>query len=76
MDTTDTYFETRYGGLSLNASRAAVWYNNKGYHAMPAYLNKLNTALFNAEMDTDEYNIRTFNHPLQLGRDTLSTSNL
>lgn len=76
LDTANTYYDSRYGGISVNDSKIAVWYNNKGYHAMPVYLNKLNTALFNAELGTDEYNITTFNHPLQLGRDALSTSNL
>lgn len=72
----------RYGGISLNGSVAAVWYNNKGYHAMPAYLNELNNALLNAELrpadgDGDgAYRIRTVNRPLQLGVDELSAASV
>lgn len=68
----------RYGGISLNGSVAAVWYNNKGYHSMPAYLNELNNAMFNAEMRSpaQEYHIRTVNRPLKLGLDELSASSV
>lgn len=68
----------RYGGITLNSSTAAVWYNNKGYHSMPAYLNELNNAMLNAEMGTDgqEYRIRTVNRPLKLGMDELSAASV
>lgn len=70
---------SRYGGISFNGSIAAVWYNNKGYHSMPSYLNQLNNALFNVEMNAtagEEYHIRTVNHPIKLGKDELSASSV
>lgn len=69
----------RYGGISLNGSTAAVWYNNKGYHSMPSYLNQLNNALFNVEMNAtkdEKFHIRTVNHPMKLGKDELSASSV
>lgn len=70
---------SRYGGISLNGSTAAVWYNNKGYHSMPSYLNQLNNALFNVEMNAtngEEFHIRTVNYPIKLGKDELSASSV
>lgn len=70
---------SRYGGISLNGTTAAVWYNNKGYHSMPSYLNQLNNALFNVEMNAsagEEFHIRTVNHPIKLGKDELSASSV
>lgn len=76
LDTHDEYIERRYGGISLNDSKLAVWYNNKGYHSMPVYLNELDTALFKSEMDNDQYKITTSSHPLKLGRKDLSMSSM
>lgn len=70
---------SRYGGISLNGSTAAVWYNNKGYHSMPSYLNQLNNAIFNVEMNAsvgEEFHIRTVNHPIKMGKDELSASSV
>lgn len=68
--------ERRYGGVSVNASMAAVWYNNKGYHSMPAFMNKLSNAMFKSELQDDQCNITTYNHPLSLGRKELSISSM
>lgn len=76
LDTHDDFIERRYGGITLNDSKLAVWYNNKGYHAMPVYLNELNSALFKSEMDNDLYKITTANHPLKLGRRDISQSSM
>lgn len=76
LDTHDDFIESRYGGISLNDTKLAVWYNNKGYHAMPVYLNELNSALFKSEMDNDLYKITTSNHPLKLGRKDISMSSM
>lgn len=76
LDTQDQYIESRYGGASINGDRSAVWYNNKGYHAMPVYLNRLNSARLQGIMNNTEYHIFTNNHPLKLGEKELTTSSL
>lgn len=74
--TNDDYIQRRYGGVSINDSRSLVWYNNKGYHSMPLYLNILSSAIIKKELNDTSYNIRTINHPLKLGEDELSVSSM
>ncbi|KAJ6638175.1 Glucosylceramide transporter ABCA12 [Pseudolycoriella hygida] len=76
LETHENFIERRYGGITLNDSRLAVWYNNKGYHSMPVYLNELNSALFKSEMDNNLYKITTSSHPFKLGRQDLSMSSI
>lgn len=76
LSTHEDYIQRRYGGISINNSRSIVWYNNKGYHSMPLYLNLLDSAIFRKEMNDSSYNIRTINHPLKLGEDELSVSSM
>lgn len=76
LKTYPDYLETRYGGASVNGSRLAVWYNNKGYHAMPVYLNQLNNAILKTAMNNSNYNIYTNNFPLKLGEKELTTSSM
>ncbi|XP_063056412.1 retinal-specific phospholipid-transporting ATPase ABCA4-like [Engraulis encrasicolus] len=53
-----------------------VWYNNKGWHAMVAFLNVANNAIMRAHLPfnakSSEYGITTINHPLNLTKDQLS----
>lgn len=76
LDSHSHYTESRYGGVSINDNQFAVWYNNKGYHAMPVYLNHLNTALLRATMNNSDYAIVTNNFPLKLGDKELTTSSM
>lgn len=76
FDTTKEYVGRRYGGVLINQSRASVWYNNKGYHSMPGYLNSLSSALLKAEMEDDSYKITTYNYPMALGDRELSLSSM
>jgi hypothetical protein len=76
LKTHEEYIEKRYGGISLNDTRSIVWYNNKGYHSMPLYLNVLNSAILKSEMNDSSFNIRTWNHPLKLGEEELSVSSM
>lgn len=76
LNTHEDYIQRRYGGISLNGSRSIVWYNNKGYHSMPLYLNLLDSAIFRKEMNDSSYSIRTVNHPLKLGEEELSISSM
>lgn len=52
------------------AIREAVkaWYNNKGYHALPTYLNVMNNAILRASISKEKgnpaaYGITVYNHP-------------
>lgn len=76
LNTTKDYPTSRYGGISINGSRTAVWYNNNGYHAMPVFLNELNTANFRNLMKDSKYKITTNNHPLKLDDKELSQSSM
>lgn len=76
LDTHEQYIESRYGGVSINDSRSAVWYNNKGYHAMPVYLNQLNMANLQSAMNNSEYRISTNNYPLKLGEKELTMTSM
>ncbi|XP_017150144.1 ATP-binding cassette sub-family A member 13 isoform X1 [Drosophila miranda] len=76
LTTLDEYRERRYGGYAVNGSGATVWYNNKGYHAMMAWLNDLNSELLRTSLNDSEYGILTRNEPWKLGFAELSTSSL
>lgn len=76
LSTQNEYIEKRYGGISLNSSKYAVWYNNKGYHSMPVYLNELNSAILKNAVNNSKYSITTNNHPLKMGEKELTTSSM
>ncbi|XP_053595540.1 uncharacterized protein LOC103571174 isoform X2 [Microplitis demolitor] len=72
------YIEKRYGGWSLSHLKEdplfVVWYNNKGHHSLPAYLNALNEAILRASGVPGH--LKTFNHPLKLSSDQLNRTTL
>ncbi|XP_039958273.1 ATP-binding cassette sub-family A member 13 [Bactrocera tryoni] len=76
LQSMNDYHEKRYGGYSFNDTNAIVWYNNKGYHAMMAWLNDLNTRLLQVEMDDSNFSITSFNEPWKLGAAELSTTSV
>ncbi|XP_070144515.1 glucosylceramide transporter ABCA12 isoform X2 [Drosophila kikkawai] len=76
LETNHEYRERRYGGYSMNGTGATVWYNNKGYHAMVAWLNDLNSDLLRTTLNDSEYSILTLNEPWKLGFAELSTSSI
>ncbi|KAG7459155.1 ATP-binding cassette sub-family A member 1-like isoform X1 [Solea senegalensis] len=53
-----------------------VWFNNKGWHSVPAFINVINNGILRANLpkghDPDQYGIRAFNHPLNLTKEQLS----
>uniref|UniRef100_A0A672SCZ1 Retinal-specific ATP-binding cassette transporter-like n=1 Tax=Sinocyclocheilus grahami TaxID=75366 RepID=A0A672SCZ1_SINGR len=56
-----------------------VWFNNKGWHAMVAFMNVANNGILRANLppgaDLNEYGITAINHPLNLTKEQLlSTS--
>lgn len=76
LNTTQDYPVSRYGGVSVNGSRSAVWFNNNGYHAMPVFLNELNTAYLRSLMNDTSYKITTNNYPLKLDDKELSQTSM
>ncbi|XP_022097183.1 ATP-binding cassette sub-family A member 1-like isoform X2 [Acanthaster planci] len=51
-----------------------VWWDNNGYHALPAFINVANNMLFRGNMDESErhkYGITTYNYPINLTSDEL-----
>ncbi|KAG8455080.1 hypothetical protein GDO86_001341 [Hymenochirus boettgeri] len=53
-----------------------VWFNNKGWHAVGAFLNVMNNAILRSKLregeDPSSYGITAFNHPLNLTKEQLS----
>ncbi|XP_048511619.1 ATP-binding cassette sub-family A member 13 isoform X2 [Athalia rosae] len=81
ISTQEQYIEKRYGGWSLNHMDSedgtgvfVVWYNNKGHHSLPAYLNALNEAILRASGVSGH--LTTINHPLKSSRDQLNRTTL
>ncbi|XP_046740699.1 uncharacterized protein LOC124408067 isoform X2 [Diprion similis] len=81
VSTQQQYIEKRYGGWSLSHTGPenktglfVVWYNNKGHHSLPAYVNALNEAIFRANGASGH--LTTINHPIKLSRDQLNRTSL
>ncbi|XP_028982053.1 uncharacterized protein LOC107039836 isoform X2 [Diachasma alloeum] len=78
VSTFHEYIEKRYGGWSLSHWKDdplfVVWFNNKGHHSLPAYLNSLNGAILRASGVPGR--ITTFNHPLKLSSDQLNRTSV
>ncbi|XP_043253492.1 retinal-specific phospholipid-transporting ATPase ABCA4 isoform X1 [Colletes gigas] len=78
VSTHQEYIEKRYGGWSLSHTKDeplfVVWYNNKGHHALPSYLNALNEAILRAS--GVQGHLTTLNHPLRLSSDQLNRTTL
>ncbi|XP_058514064.1 phospholipid-transporting ATPase ABCA7 isoform X2 [Ochotona princeps] len=57
-----------------------VWFNNKGWHAMVAFVNRANNALLQARLPPgtahQAHSITTLNHPLNLTKEQLSEAAL
>lgn len=57
-----------------------VWFNNKGWHAMVAFLNVASNGLLRAQLpagsDPALYGITAINHPLNLTKEQLSEAAL
>ncbi|XP_074193488.1 phospholipid-transporting ATPase ABCA7 isoform X2 [Rhinolophus sinicus] len=57
-----------------------IWFNNKGWHAMVAFVNRANNALLHARLPlgpaSGAYSITTLNHPLNLTKEQLSEAML
>ncbi|XP_061418243.1 phospholipid-transporting ATPase ABCA1-like isoform X5 [Lethenteron reissneri] len=53
-----------------------VWFNNKGWHAIVAFMNMANNAVLRSSLpagtDPSDYGITAYNHPLNLTKEQLS----
>uniref|UniRef100_A0A4W4EB89 P-type phospholipid transporter n=1 Tax=Electrophorus electricus TaxID=8005 RepID=A0A4W4EB89_ELEEL len=53
-----------------------IWFNNKGWHSIGAFLNVMNNGILRASLpaslDPAKFAIRAFNHPLNLTKEQLS----
>uniref|UniRef100_A0A669BVQ2 ATP binding cassette subfamily A member 1 n=1 Tax=Oreochromis niloticus TaxID=8128 RepID=A0A669BVQ2_ORENI len=53
-----------------------IWFNNKGWHSIGAFINVMNNAILRANLpqgrDASKYGISAFNHPLNLTKEQLS----
>ncbi|XP_053683429.1 retinal-specific phospholipid-transporting ATPase ABCA4 [Sabethes cyaneus] len=76
LRTNSEFVQRRYGGLTNQKEKHFVWYNNKGYHSMPIWMNMLDSAMLQAEMGNNSYSINTINHPLQIEEDELTLSSI
>ncbi|XP_050450054.1 uncharacterized protein LOC126850786 isoform X1 [Cataglyphis hispanica] len=78
VSTHQEYIEKRYGGWSLSHVKEdplfVVWFNNKGHHSLPSYLNALNEAILRASGVQGHLTI--LNHPLKLSSDQLNRTTL
>ena len=67
---------TQFRKLSVR-HLALVWFDHKGYHAMPVYLNVLNNAILRANLPKEKgnpaaYGITAINHPMNNTNNQLS----
>uniref|UniRef100_A0A668AEL9 ATP binding cassette subfamily A member 1 n=1 Tax=Myripristis murdjan TaxID=586833 RepID=A0A668AEL9_9TELE len=55
-----------------------IWFNNKGWHSIGAFINVMNNAILRANLpegkDPSKYGISVFNHPLNLTKEQVTTS--
>nr|QNH67857.1 ATP-binding cassette transporter subfamily A member 2 [Brachionus rotundiformis] len=84
----DNYQDSSEHVQNLDKQRVArIWYNNKGFHAMPVFLNVLNNAILRANVRKNfnqsdanfrpnEYGITVINHPMNQTNNYLSTEYL
>ncbi|XP_058985855.1 ATP-binding cassette sub-family A member 13-like [Musca domestica] len=76
LKTLNEYQEKRYGGYTFNESKSMVWYNNKGYHSMLAWLNDMNSHMLQVETNNTNYKISAYNEPWELGFQEFSTTSI
>ncbi|KAK2156997.1 hypothetical protein LSH36_201g05094 [Paralvinella palmiformis] len=67
------FLQKRYGGWEFG-SEAVVWWDNKGWHALPAFYSTLSNMILraNVKQNAGEYGISTYNHPLPKSKEQLT----
>nr|XP_037871414.1 uncharacterized protein LOC101740576 isoform X2 [Bombyx mori] len=76
----EIYIEKRYGGFSStvrdNKTNFITWYNNKGHHALPSYLNVMNNAIYRTVSGNRRANITVYTHPLKISSEKINKATL
>ncbi|XP_059086217.1 retinal-specific phospholipid-transporting ATPase ABCA4-like [Tigriopus californicus] len=87
------FIDKRFGGWSIGepspsseviggtTENLIVWYNNKGKHAVPSYLNAIHNAMLRATVteggqDPAQYGITTYNQPISLNAQQATTTTI
>ncbi|XP_075745344.1 uncharacterized protein LOC119178525 [Rhipicephalus microplus] len=72
------FIERRYGGWTFETNQVKVWYDNTGFHSMPAYQNALSNAILRSAishstspLNASRVGITVYNHPLHLSSEQL-----
>ncbi|XP_077515142.1 uncharacterized protein LOC144125532 isoform X2 [Amblyomma americanum] len=72
------FIERRYGGWTFEKKDVKVWYDNTGFHSMPAYQNALSNAILRSAigrstspLNASNVGITVYNHPLHLSSEQL-----
>ncbi|XP_060072042.1 uncharacterized protein LOC132551915 [Ylistrum balloti] len=86
LKTYEAHKENRFGGISFETTsdstsnmKATVWFNNRGHHALPGYLNALSNSILRSKItqgDPAEYGITAYNHPILLTKQQLSQESI
>ena len=70
----------RNSSLVETNANLIVWYNNQGYHALPAYLNSLHNAIYRSnfenEAERSEAGISTYVHPMKVTSGQINAQNV
>nr|XP_006820206.1 PREDICTED: ATP-binding cassette sub-family A member 2-like [Saccoglossus kowalevskii] len=90
LRTNGDYIDARYGGLTFGNTQEdsteplnieKVWYDNKGFHSLPTFLNVMNNVVLRSKVkdnggDPTIYGITTYNHPLRMTKEQLSDDDI
>ncbi|KAL4240022.1 ATP-binding cassette sub- A member 12 [Mactra antiquata] len=76
------FIEKRYGGWSFEDKlegnemklKSTIWYNNQGYHTLPAFYNAYSNGLLRSVVkdNPESYGISTYSHPFLFSKEPLS----
>uniref|UniRef100_A0A3P8TRN4 ATP binding cassette subfamily A member 1 n=1 Tax=Amphiprion percula TaxID=161767 RepID=A0A3P8TRN4_AMPPE len=80
----DSVIHSKMSSISLNTltnlSPRQIWFNNKGWHSIGAFINVMNNGILRAHLpagaDPSRYGISAFNHPLNLTKEQLVTTSV
>uniref|UniRef100_A0A8P4GKY9 P-type phospholipid transporter n=1 Tax=Dicentrarchus labrax TaxID=13489 RepID=A0A8P4GKY9_DICLA len=70
----------RYYSNTTDTTDTTIWFNNKGWHSIGAFINVMNNGILRANLpagsDPSKYGISAFNHPLNLTKEQLVTTSV
>lgn len=58
--------------IKNNITYFVAWYNNKGYHALPSFINQVNSAVLKVVSGNHAANITVYSHPLKISKEPLN----